>query len=165
MKVQFLEQESNKLFPEKVKFKKRDYHFRTEVVRIRRDKNPFSLRSITELHEINVKFNAKQLKPQLPHFRMALGASDNPTYYGILLDSVLGIIAQKRGDPDGPELGVIVVEGYQPRGPSVKVSNQLLIGDIVRSMDGQHVTLESVNAFLVNKVYLFSVLTASFLPH
>ena len=94
------------------------------------------------------------MKPQLPHFRMALGggANDNPTYYGILLDSVLGIVAQKRGDPDGPELGVIVVDGYQPRGPSLKVSNELLIGDIIRSMDGQHVTLESVNAFLVNKV-------------
>ena len=71
-------------------------------------------RSITELHEISVKFNAKQLKPQLPHFRTALGVQDNPAYYGILLDSVLGIVPHKAGgDPDGPELGVIVVAGYQ----------------------------------------------------
>ena len=32
VKVQFLQQESKQTFPENLKFKKRDYHFQTEVV-------------------------------------------------------------------------------------------------------------------------------------
>ena len=32
VKVQFLQQESKQIFPENIKFKKRDYHFQTEVV-------------------------------------------------------------------------------------------------------------------------------------
>ena len=45
MKVQFLEQESDKLFPENVKFMKRDYHFRTEVV-----KKIMVVHVLTEIH-------------------------------------------------------------------------------------------------------------------
>lgn len=107
--------------------------------------------SITELHEVTLKINAKQLKPQLPHFRMALD-SDNPTHAGILLDAILGIAAEKR---DEGELGVIVVRGYIPnRGSAIKAGDrgELLIGDIIRSMDGQHVTMDSVNSFLVHKL-------------
>ena len=107
--------------------------------------------SITELHEVSLKFNVKQLKPQLPHFRMAVD-SDNPTHAGILLDAMLGIGAEKREEG---ELGVIVVAGYIPNhGPAIKAADrgELLIGDIIRSMDGQHVTMDTVNSFLVQKL-------------
>ena len=107
--------------------------------------------SITELHEVSLKFNVKQLKPQLPHFRMVLD-SDNPGHAGILLDAILGIAAEKR---DEGELGVIVVRGYIPnRGSAVKAGDrgELLIGDIIRSMDGQHVTMDSVNSYLIQKL-------------
>ena len=108
--------------------------------------------SITELHEVSLKINVKQLKPQLAHFRMALD-SDNPTHAGILLDAILGIAAAKR---DEGELGVIVVRGYVPNrsGPAMKAGDrgELLIGDIIRSMDGQHVTMDTVNSFLVQKL-------------
>ena len=108
--------------------------------------------SITELHEVSLKINVKQLKPQLPHFRMALD-SDNPTHAGILLDAILGIAAAKR---DEGELGVIVVRGYVPHhsGSAMKAGDrgELLIGDIIRSMDGQHVTMDTVNSFLVQKL-------------
>ena len=108
--------------------------------------------SITELHEVTLKMNVKQLKPQLPHFRMALD-SDNPTHAGILLDAILGIAAGKR---DEGEVGVIVVRGYVPNrsGSAMKAGDrgELLIGDIIRSMDGQHVTMDTVNSFLVQKL-------------
>ena len=107
--------------------------------------------SITELHEVCLKFNVKQLKPQLPHFRMALD-TDNTNHAGILLDAILGIAAEKR---DEGELGVIVVAGYIPnRGPAIKAGDRgdLLIGDIIRSMDGQHVTIDTVNSFLFQKL-------------
>ena len=107
--------------------------------------------SITELHEVSLKFNVKQLKPQLPHFRMALDP-DNPDHSGILLDAILGIAAEKR---DEGELGVIVVRGYIPnRGSALKAGDrgELLIGDIIRSMDGQHVTIDTVNLFLIQKL-------------
>ena len=107
--------------------------------------------SITELHEVSLKINVKQLKPQLPHFRMALD-SDNPNHAGILLDAILGIAAEKR---DEGELGVIVVRGYIPnRGSAIKAGDrgELLIGDIIRSMDGQHVTMDTVNSFLIHKL-------------
>ena len=108
--------------------------------------------SITELHEVSLKINVKQVKPQLPHLRMALDP-DNPSHAGILLDAILGIAAEKR---DEGELGVIVVRGYIPnRGTTALKAGdkgELLIGDIIRSMDGQHVTINTVNSFLIQKL-------------
>ena len=50
---------------------------------------------------------------------------------------------------------MIVVRGYIPnRGSAVKAGDrgELLIGDIIRSMDGQHVTMDSVNSYLIQKL-------------
>ena len=50
---------------------------------------------VTEIHEVTLKFNSKQLKSQIPHFQMLLHG-DNPANRGLLLENLLGIIPEAK---------------------------------------------------------------------
>ncbi len=106
------------------------------------------------MFQVFVKFNAKQFKSQLQHFHMVMNA-DNPRNNGLLLEVLLGIVAEKRS-PMSEEAAVlessILIAGFIAQSPSAKVSPQLKVGDILRSMDGFHVTLDNVNSFLLQKL-------------
>lgn len=107
-----------------------------------------SSRDATEIHEVTLKFQAKALKAQLPHFQMVLHA-DNPANQGLLLEALLGIVAEKRpADRDSS----VVVAGYISDSPAAKMSDKVHIGDIIRSLDGHHVSMESANTYLMQKL-------------
>ena len=110
---------------------------------------------VTEIHEVFIKFNAKQFKSQLPHFQMVMSA-DNPRNSGALLHLVLGIVAEKRPSLNDEASAVlessIRVAGFIEASPASRSNPALKSGDILRSVDGFHVTLDNVNSFLLQKL-------------
>ncbi len=122
-----------------------------------------SSRDATEIHEVTLKFNAKALKSQIPHFQMLLHG-DNPANQGLLLEALLGIVpdikmselrvsdSKLKSDTAGVVDNSVVVSGYVPGGPAVQICEKIKIGDIIRSLDGHHVTLDSANTYLLQKL-------------
>ena len=110
---------------------------------------------VTEIHEVFIKFNAKQFKSQLPHFQMVMNA-DNPRNSGALLHLVLGIVAEKRPSLNDEASAVlessIRLAGFIEASPAARANPALKSGDILRSVDGFHVTLDNVNSFLLQKL-------------
>jgi hypothetical protein len=109
---------------------------------------------VTEIHEVFLKFNSKQFKNQLQHFQMVMN-TDNPRNKGLLLEVVLGIVAEKRSMM-AEEAAVlessIRLQGCVESSPASKSVPALKSGDILRSVDGFHVTLDNVNSFLLQKL-------------
>ena len=110
---------------------------------------------VTEIHEVFIKFNAKQFKSQLPHLQMIMSA-DNPRNNGAMLEVVLGIVSEKRPSMSDEAAAVlessIRVAGFIEASPAAKASPELKSGDILRSVEGFHVTLDNVNSFLLQKL-------------
>lgn len=110
---------------------------------------------VTEIHSVFIKFNAKQFKSQLPHFQMVMSA-DNPRNGGALLHLVLGIVSEKRPSLNDEASAVlessIRVAGFIEASPAARANPALKQGDILRSLDGFHVTLDNVNSFLLQKL-------------
>ncbi len=124
---------------------------------------------VTEIHEVTLKFQAKQLKAQIPHFQMLLHG-DNPANRGLLLEALLGIVPEVKplrvegsSAISGGHIidNSVVIASLTPQGVAFKSSDNLKCGDIIRSLDGQHVTLDTVNTFLLNKLTKASSSSAS----
>lgn len=111
---------------------------------------------VTEIHEVTLKFQSKQLKAQIPHFQMLLHG-DNPANRGLLLETLFGIIPEVKPFSDECCAGnlvdnSVVIAGFAPHKNSHKWHDHLQCGDIIRSLDGHHITLDSVNTYLLNKL-------------
>ena len=114
---------------------------------------------VTEIHEVVLKFQAKPFKSQIPRFQMLLHG-DNPANRGMLLENLLGIVPVLKpiqsvaGMPGGGTVidNSVVIANLVPQGPSSKVGEKIRVGDIIRSLDGHHITLDSVNTFLLTKL-------------
>jgi hypothetical protein len=114
-----------------------------------------SSRDATEIHEVALKFSTKPLKAQIPHFQMLLHG-DNPANRGLLLEALLGIIPEAKPMPSEAHNGDIVdnsvvVGGLVPEGVADK-AGKVRIGDIIRSLDGHHVNIDSANTYLLHKL-------------
>lgn len=110
---------------------------------------------VTEIHEVTLKFQTKQLKAQIPHFQMLLHG-ENPANRGLLLEALLGIVPQAKPYTAVNTRSVIdnsvVIASLVPQGVASKCNDNLKCGDIIRSLDGHHITLDTVNTFLLNKL-------------
>jgi len=113
----------------------------------------------TEIHEVTLKFSAKQFKAQIPRFQMLLHG-ENPANRGLLLEALLGVIPEaKPSAKDGSSSNYgeiidnsVVVAGLIPDGPAFKCGDKVRNGDFIRSLDGHHITLDSANTYLLHKL-------------
>ena len=114
---------------------------------------------MTEIHEVVLKFQAKLFKSQIPRFQMLLHG-DNPANRGMLLENLLGIVPEPKpiqsqvsssGKPTVIDNSVVIAT-LVPQGPAGQAGDKIRVGDIIRSLDGHHVTLDSVNTFLLTKL-------------
>ena len=100
---------------------------------------------VTEIHEVTLKFNSKQLKSQIPHFQMLLHG-DNPANRGLLLENLLGIIPESKTATSSEPFEIldnsVVVSSLLPNGPAYKCEGKVKPGDIIRSLDGHHGNLQ-----------------------
>lgn len=125
-----------------------------------------SSHEVTEIHEVTLKFQSKELKAQVPHFQMLLHG-DNPSNRGLLLEALLGIVPEVKPLPaEGSKANVIVdnsvvIASLVPQGIACRTAENLKCGDIIRSLDGHHVTLDTVNTYLLNKLAKTSSSSAS----
>ena len=125
-----------------------------------------SSHEVTEIHEVTLKFQSKELKAQVPHFQMLLHG-DNPSNRGLLLEALLGIVPEVKPLPaEGSKTNVIVdnsvvIASIVPQGIACRTAENLKCGDIIRSLDGHHVTLDTVNTYLLNKLAKTSSSSAS----
>ena len=120
---------------------------------------------VTEIHEVTLKFQSKEVKAQIPHFQMLLHG-DNPCNRGLLLEALLGIVPEVKPLPAEGSTNVIVdnsvvIARIIPEGVACRTGDNLKCGDIVRSLDGHHVTLDTVNTYLLNKLAKISSSSAT----
>ena len=120
---------------------------------------------VTEIHEVTLKFQSKELKAQVPHFQMLLHG-DNPSNRGLLLEALLGIVPEVKPLPAEGSTNVIVdnsvvIASLVPQGIACRTADNLKCGDIIRSLDGHHVTLDTVNTYLLNKLAKMSSSSAT----
>ena len=118
--------------------------------------NPGGKDEATEIHEVTLKFQAKRLKAQIPHFQMLLHG-DNPANRALLLEALLGIIPQVKplhaSESNSAVIdNSVVIAKLVPQGLASQWGDKLRCGDIIRSLDGHHVTLDTVNTYLLNKL-------------
>jgi hypothetical protein len=87
---------------------------------------------VTEIHEVFVKFSAKPFKGQMQHLQMVMGA-DNPRNCGLMLEVVLGIVAEKRSSAEDAVMeSSIRVAGVVEASPASTSRPELKAGDILR---------------------------------
>ena len=122
--------------------------------------SPSTKDEVTEIHEVTLKFQAKQLKAQIPHFQMLLHG-ENPANRGLLLEALLGIIPETKPlSADGSHKSIVdnsLVIGNHVN----QAADNVKCGDIIRSLDGHHVTLDTVNTYLLNKLSKMSSSSAT----
>ena len=121
-----------------------------------------SQEDMTEIHQVVLKFQAKPFRSQIPRFQMLLHG-DNPVNRGMLLENLLGIVPEPKpiqsqvsssGIMQMPTVidNSVVIGNLVPQGPAMQAGDKIRVGDIIRSLDGHHVTLDSVNTFLLSKL-------------
>ena len=121
-----------------------------------------SQEAMTEIHQVVLKFQAKPFRSQIPRFQMLLHG-DNPVNRGMLLENLLGIVPEPKPiQSQGSSSGImpmptvidnsVVIGNLVPQGPARQAGDKIRVGDIIRSLDGHHVTLDSVNTFLLSKL-------------
>ena len=85
---------------------------------------------------------------------------DNPANRGLLLENLLGIVPEAKpltaNEPFEILDNSVVVSGLIPNGPAEKCDGKVRAGDIIRSLDGHHVTIGKKRALnnIVSSKYL-----------
>ena len=75
---------------------------------------------------------------------------DNPANRGLLLENLLGIVPEAKpltaNEPFEILDNSVVVSDLIPNGPAEKCDGKVRAGDIIRSLDGHHVTIGKKHA-------------------